>query len=273
MKIAATFCAGVCRLFLRVSLEGLGDLSTLFVPFVEQQTVTEGHGLAGRKNIIPFVLFPVLAFEVVQTERIGGKQAVIADVPIGRVAKTAGMIEHGDADHFAVEQAVVIDPRSRLAPGGVVTLAVGVDDVAPCFLPSVCLRSSTEGMRTPMRSFFGVAELHRTIAGFDRDVEIDRPHIAVTAKCQRAHVFALLLASRVDPVIDGADHGLLAIGLALEIFAMDLLGAARLGPEVNAIDAAVRKPERAMMQVVFPSRPLASSASETPASFPSRSVR
>ena len=94
------------------------------------------------------------AGELVQTERVGGKQTVGPHVPAGGETKTAGMIEDGDADRLAVDRAVVVDPRGRLAPRGRVHLPPAVDDLPP----SIGIDADALGHADAKRALLGVAE-------------------------------------------------------------------------------------------------------------------
>jgi len=48
--------------------------------------------------------------EIVKPKRIGGKEAVVAGVPAGRMAEILRMVETGNADGLAIEGAGEIDP-------------------------------------------------------------------------------------------------------------------------------------------------------------------
>ncbi len=60
-------------------------------------------------------------------KRIGGEEAVIAGVPIGWIEIAAGMVENGDAERFALDGTVVVDPGSGFTPdAGFVNAAFAV---------------------------------------------------------------------------------------------------------------------------------------------------
>src|SRR5438105_2113812 len=58
-------------------------------------------------------------------------RAVVADVPVRRIAEAERMVHDGDADRFAVHRAGVVAPVRRFAPGlPLVDAAVDVFDPA-----------------------------------------------------------------------------------------------------------------------------------------------
>src|SRR6185312_1478020 len=96
-----------------VRLECGGEGGRGRVSFVEDDPVTELDRLAGREDILARDLLA----KVVPPERIGGEQAIIADVPGGRIAEARRVVEDGHPDGLAIDRPRVIHPERRLAPG------------------------------------------------------------------------------------------------------------------------------------------------------------
>ena len=118
------------------------------------------------------------AGEVVQPERVGSKQPVVAGVPHRRMAEVCRVIEAGDAHGAVIKGAREVEPGGRLAPGVGVALAVGVEVMARRYRPVLGLlqvefRPHPQGHR----ALFRVAKHERAMAGRDCDGVVDDPVI------------------------------------------------------------------------------------------------
>ena len=103
-------------------------------------------------------------------EGIGGEEAVGPHVPRGRVAKTAGVIEHGDADRLLVDGADVVDPRRGLAPGFVVGHAFGIGDAAA----GLRLTSIDDATRMPNIPSLVSPKVTRAVRRSNGEFKVDR---------------------------------------------------------------------------------------------------
>ena len=74
--------------------KGLRHATLLLIPLVQQHPIAEHQRITGLEFMRPIDVVGVL--EVVQPEDVGGEQAIGPHVPIGRKAKTTGMVEDGD---------------------------------------------------------------------------------------------------------------------------------------------------------------------------------
>ena len=78
-----------------------------------------------------------LLAEVVPSERVGGEEAVVADVPGGGVSEAVGVVQDGDADGLAFDRPGGVAPGRCLAQA-----AWSVTPLALVILPP-CLRSTS----------------------------------------------------------------------------------------------------------------------------------
>src|SRR5207302_2216855 len=102
---------GVFRVTLR-------DLRLFFIAGVNIEAVAEGDIFPGRHGEIAGA--GGFLFKIMQPERIGAEQTVIAHVPPGRVPRVLWMIENCDANSLAMHRPVVVHPIRSFAPGRVV---------------------------------------------------------------------------------------------------------------------------------------------------------
>src|SRR5439155_871583 len=93
-------------------------MRTFFFAGVNIEAVAEGDTFPGRHGEIAGA--GGFLFEIMQPERIGAEQAVIAHVPPGRVPRVLRMIENCDAHRLAAHRPVVVHPVRSFAPGRVV---------------------------------------------------------------------------------------------------------------------------------------------------------
>ena len=166
------------------------------------------------------------------------------------------MVHDGDAGGLAIQRAVVIDPFGRLAPAVLLAdSAAAVDDLA-AFLG---IDANRIGHAEAERDFLRIAELHVAFAGSKGDRVVDPACVSLNAEKDPSFVLAYFLALRAEPIVGGVNLGHWAAG-DLGEFAMDdaagfdrcvLLVQRRLVRKVDAVDAAVGEPERAMVRVVF----------------------
>src|SRR3954464_670676 len=107
------------RSLLRKVSECFGDSAGCLVTFVQQYAVPQAHRFAAGERVLSTL---GAGREVMQPEGIGREQAVGSHVPVRREAEAGGMIQDGEAQLFAFNGAMIIDPRGWLAPGGAVAL-------------------------------------------------------------------------------------------------------------------------------------------------------
>ena len=116
---------GECRSHLPFALVSLVQQHAIaqvdFLPFFQREAL-----FGRRRRGVPFAFGKTR-----RTKRIGGKQAVRSHVPIGRIAKTAGMVENRNSLRLTFNRPVVIDPRGPFSPGRRIGQTVAVDDLAP----------------------------------------------------------------------------------------------------------------------------------------------
>src|SRR5712692_2753145 len=86
----------------------------------DQDAVAEGYaGIRGKREMQLFLTNA----EDFLAERVGGKKAVAARVPIGGKAGIGGVIENGDGHRFVTDQTAEVAAASTSAPGGVAFFA------------------------------------------------------------------------------------------------------------------------------------------------------
>src|SRR5579871_350311 len=94
----------------RVGKRGIliGDMGGGRVALVEQHPVAEGDLLAQRDSVVSYTLSAQP--EIVEPERIGSEEAVVAGVPGGGVAQVGGGVEDGDAVDLLPQRPPVVHP-------------------------------------------------------------------------------------------------------------------------------------------------------------------
>src|SRR5437660_11502945 len=85
------------------------DLGLLLIALVQIKAVAESDAFACGHNKIPRRLVGQL-LEIMLAEGVGGKQAVIPDMPPGGMTWVFGMIENGNTDGLALHRTVIIAP-------------------------------------------------------------------------------------------------------------------------------------------------------------------
>src|SRR5580658_6122834 len=86
------------RFFGGVRLITLRRLRLFLVAVMIIKTIAEGDALPRGNGEVAGALG--FLFEIVQAKRVGREEAVIADVPSGRMARVAGVIKNGEAEYF-----------------------------------------------------------------------------------------------------------------------------------------------------------------------------
>src|SRR5438876_2726513 len=102
----------------------LRDLPRLLIAAMEVKAVPERKAFAGGNREVARARG--FLFKIMNTERVRGEQAVVANVPPGGMTRILWVIEAGNADDPAVHRAVIVTPRGAFAPGFAVAHAFAV---------------------------------------------------------------------------------------------------------------------------------------------------
>ena len=176
------------------------------------------------------------------------------------------MVEHRDAISFAVDGAGVVDPPGPLSPRRAVDEPLGIDEPAAGPLRAVGIlrlecRADTEREAPLLR----VSEGHWPRVGNELERDLDRPRSLIGGEDHRPMLGEHRLPVGIDPSARRHEDRRLT---ALAAVDRDMLhvrnrpvGAGAMGPrrpEVVAVDAAVREPERFVVGMILwlPRHPL-----------------
>src|SRR5690606_2937756 len=137
----------------RIFLEAFRDAPLFLVAGVKNHSVAQVERFAFLKRHRAGAARA--ADKIVYAERVGGEQPVVANMPIGWKAVAAWMIQDGDAHRFAIDGALIIDPRGAFGPRGAIFNAFAVDDSAALLgrRPKIVEHANRE------RALFRVAQL------------------------------------------------------------------------------------------------------------------
>ena len=92
---------------------------------MEQEAIAERHRLAGLECHVAGAVGFLL--EIIDAERVGGDQSVIAGVPPSGMSGVFGVIKDRDTGDLAFDVAPVVDPRGAFAPHRFAGHAFAVD--------------------------------------------------------------------------------------------------------------------------------------------------
>src|SRR5262249_8310136 len=149
---------------------------------------------------------------------------------------------HRHREGLPTHGAGVDDPARALAPGCVAGVALAVQDLAG---RAGAAQAQLRPQAQRERPLLGVAQLELAGAGHQRQVEIDGAPAVAGGEVPRVPVAAHLLAHAVAPDAGRAHRARRRVDRDVA-----RLDAALAGPEVDAVDVAVREPEALVVRVV-----------------------
>ena len=211
---------------------------------VDVDPVEEAEGLSLGQEIA--AIPGLVVVEIVQSEGVGGKQGIAPGVPVGGVAKAAGMVQNGHAQGLGAHLGGVVHPAGRLAPAsGRAPGALGV------LHQQSLLLGEGLGQPHPEGSLLGVPELDRGAGGGELHLQVHHPRLGPVVNPDFPGLGEQQLAAGSRPVVAGLEHAHLGSAFdALEFLVPDGSAFRRLTPEVHPVDVSVGEPDAGVVAVV-----------------------
>ena len=225
---------------------------------VQQHPIPERDGLARLDRQVAGAR--ALLFEIVQPERIGREQPVIAHMPPRRMPRVGGVIEDRDPVHGRAARnghgPGVVAPLGPFAPGVPVLLSPRIQN-GPALGLVGPLQAHRLGEPNGESALLGIAQHQRSAHRAHGDLEVQLAHLGGRGvEHHPAFVFGNHLAVLGDPAIAGTHHRRLVFTVAHDTVLGERLMDRRartgdLAPEIGSVGRTVRPPQRVMVRVVL----------------------